>query len=78
MDRIKMYEEFMKKTILVFSLLAIFSNIATAQNIYKYIDKNGSVVYVDKMPISISQEVDVYKKGFKAEVENSIKIYSNR
>lgn len=63
MDRIKMYEEFMKKTILVFSLLAIFSNIATAQNIYKYIDKNGAVVYVDKMPISISQEVDVYKKG---------------
>ncbi len=63
MDRIKMYEEFMKKTILVFSLLAIFSNIATAQNIYKYIDKNGTVVYVDKMPISISQEVDVYKKG---------------
>lgn len=58
-----MYEEFMKKTILVFSLLAIFSNIATAQNIYKYIDKNGAVVYVDKMPISISQEVDVYKKG---------------
>ena len=53
----------MKKTILVFSLLAIFSNIATAQNIYKYIDKNGTVVYVDKMPISISQEVDVYKKG---------------
>ncbi len=63
MDRIKMYEEFMKKTILVFSLLAIFSNIATAQNIYKYIDKNGAVVYVDKMLISISQEVDVYKKG---------------
>ena len=58
-----MYEEFMKKTILVFSLLAIFSNIATAQNIYKYIDKNGAVVYVDKMLISISQEVDVYKKG---------------
>ena len=53
----------MKKTILVFSLLAIFSNIATAQNIYKYIDKNGAVVYVDKMLISISQEVDVYKKG---------------
>ena len=63
MDRIKMYEEFMKKTILAFSLLAIFSNIATAQNIYKYIDKNGAVVYVDKMLISISQEVDVYKKG---------------
>ena len=58
-----MYEEFMKKTILVFSLLAIFSNITIAQNIYKYIDKNGAVVYVDKMPISISQEVDVYKKG---------------
>ena len=58
-----MYDEFMKKTILVFSLLAIFSNITIAQNIYKYIDKNGAVVYVDKMPISISQEVDVYKKG---------------
>ena len=44
MDRIKMYEEFMKKTILVFSLLAIFSNITIAQNIYKYIDKNYKYV----------------------------------